>query len=153
MTARALAGDPRAAAEHVKIDWLLARIRTTDAVFIRNGKEYAGAPAAQLPALLPGPARLADRHLAADRGPGLARPGADQQRVSHRAGGRGGDAAVVAAVSSRRRPRRPLPAAAAPLLDAERGGSARSRLGGADARKDRHDPGDRRPRFSARRRQ
>ena len=46
MTARALAGDPRSAAEQVKIDWLLARIRTTDAVFIRNGKEYAGEKAA-----------------------------------------------------------------------------------------------------------
>jgi hypothetical protein len=36
----------RPAAEQAKIDWLLDQIRTSDAVFIRNGTEYDGAKAA-----------------------------------------------------------------------------------------------------------
>lgn len=36
----------RPAAEQEKIDWLLAQIRTSDAVFIRNGAEYDGKKAA-----------------------------------------------------------------------------------------------------------
>jgi uncharacterized protein DUF5329 len=32
--------------EQVKIDWLLAEIKNSDAVFIRNGKEYDGEKAA-----------------------------------------------------------------------------------------------------------
>ena len=36
----------RPAAEQERIDWLLAEIRSSDAVFIRNGKEYDGKAAA-----------------------------------------------------------------------------------------------------------
>ncbi len=36
----------RPAAEQAKIDWLLEQIRTSDAVFIRNGSEYDGVKAA-----------------------------------------------------------------------------------------------------------
>jgi hypothetical protein len=36
----------RPAEEQVKIDWLLAEIKSSDAVFIRNGKEYDGEKAA-----------------------------------------------------------------------------------------------------------
>lgn len=36
----------RPPAEQEKIDWLLARIRSSDAVFLRNGSEYDGEKAA-----------------------------------------------------------------------------------------------------------
>jgi len=40
------AAETRPAVEQAKIDWLLGRIKTSDAVFIRNGKEYNGEKAA-----------------------------------------------------------------------------------------------------------
>jgi hypothetical protein len=36
----------RPPAEQEKIDWLLAQVRSSDAVFVRNGSEYDGAKAA-----------------------------------------------------------------------------------------------------------
>jgi hypothetical protein len=41
-----LSGATRPDAEQRKIDWLLAEIKNSDAVFIRNGKEYDGEKAA-----------------------------------------------------------------------------------------------------------
>src|SRR5689334_15488354 len=42
LAASLAAAEKRPAAEQAKIDWLLDRIQTSDAVFIRNGKEYDG---------------------------------------------------------------------------------------------------------------
>jgi Family of unknown function (DUF5329) len=39
-------GATRPTAEQDKIDWLIAQIRDSDAVFLRNGSEYDGAKAA-----------------------------------------------------------------------------------------------------------
>jgi hypothetical protein len=46
LAASLTAAEKRPAAEQAKIDWLLDRVQTSDAVFIRNGKEYDGRKAA-----------------------------------------------------------------------------------------------------------
>ncbi len=43
--AATLAAEIRAAAEQAKIDWLLAEIQRSNAVFIRNGREYEASTA------------------------------------------------------------------------------------------------------------
>ncbi|MGH9318203.1 MAG: DUF5329 family protein [Thermoanaerobaculia bacterium] len=43
--AAGLAAETRPAAEQAKIDWLLAEIQRSNAIFIRNGKEYKASTA------------------------------------------------------------------------------------------------------------
>ena len=46
LAALALAAATRPASEQERIDWLLAEVRGSDALFVRNGKEYDGPQAA-----------------------------------------------------------------------------------------------------------